>query len=245
MIPNSPHSAAESSPNGALPEPPTPRRLAAVWCCSVGTTWTLELRESAVDNAFGPIVDWISSGVPVSQPEPAALAHELLTERGLLLLRDSSADSCTRSRHHIGYVYRRRADHADGNGSAGGLMASCAAVQPLGLTVTHPTAGVCVVTVDGELDILTAPLLDVCLREQFAAAPRHLVLDLERVHFLGARGVTCLRQARKLAQQTPGSQLHLAGGVNRVVARPLQVTGVLEQFDIYPTLADALATLTD
>ncbi|MGH3772242.1 MAG: hypothetical protein ACRDRW_12735 [Pseudonocardiaceae bacterium] len=78
--------------------------LAAVWCCSVGATWTLELREPARDTALGTIVDWISSGVPVSQPVPDTLARELLAARGLRLISESSAARCTRSRHSIGYV---------------------------------------------------------------------------------------------------------------------------------------------
>lgn len=78
--------------------------LTAVWCRSVGTTWTLELRELGPDAAFGTLVDWISSGVPVTQPEPDALAHALLAARGLRLLRDPSANHHTHSRHRIGYV---------------------------------------------------------------------------------------------------------------------------------------------
>ncbi len=49
-------------------------------------------------------MDWISSGVPISQPEPEALARQLLAERGLQLFRDSSAGPGTRSRRGIGYV---------------------------------------------------------------------------------------------------------------------------------------------
>lgn len=79
----------------------TPPVLTVVWCCSVGTTWTLELRELDRDDA---LVDWISSGVPVSQPVPDALAGELLAERGLRLFR-ASGDPGTGSRHRIGYVY--------------------------------------------------------------------------------------------------------------------------------------------
>lgn len=71
---------------------------AAVWCRSVGASWTLELHE-----LDGAIVDWISSGVPISQPEPDALASGLLAERGLHLFCDPSAGPCTRSRHGIGY----------------------------------------------------------------------------------------------------------------------------------------------
>ncbi|MGH3972551.1 MAG: hypothetical protein ACRDS9_04395 [Pseudonocardiaceae bacterium] len=80
--------------------------LAAVWCRSVGASWTLELYELGRGRALGTIIDWISSGVPISQPEPEKLARELLTERGLYLFDDSSAGPCTRNRRGIGYVCR-------------------------------------------------------------------------------------------------------------------------------------------
>ena len=80
--------------------------LVAVWCRSVGTSWTLELHELDGGAASETIVDWISSGVPISQPEPDALARELLAERGLHLFCDPSAGPWTRSRYGIGYVCR-------------------------------------------------------------------------------------------------------------------------------------------
>ena len=36
--------------------------LVAVWCRSVGTSWTLELRGLDRDTALGTVRDWISSG---------------------------------------------------------------------------------------------------------------------------------------------------------------------------------------
>lgn len=78
--------------------------LAAVWCRSVGTSWTLELHELDGGTTPGKIMDWISSGVPIAQPEPQALAIELLAERGLQLFPDPSAGPCTHSRQGIGYV---------------------------------------------------------------------------------------------------------------------------------------------
>ena len=78
--------------------------LGAVWCRSVGTSWTVELHELDGDTAHGAIVDWISSGVPISQPEPDTLACGLLAERGLQLFHNSSVGPCTYSRHGIGYV---------------------------------------------------------------------------------------------------------------------------------------------
>lgn len=78
--------------------------LAAVWCCSVGTTWTLELHELKQDMQLGPVVDWISSGVPVTQPKPDTLTSDLLATRRLRLFPDPSPDPHTTSRHRIGFV---------------------------------------------------------------------------------------------------------------------------------------------
>jgi anti-anti-sigma factor len=123
--------------------------------------------------------------------------------------------------------------------STGGL-APYALGELLGLTVRPAAAGLCVVTVDGELDMLTTPLLRACVGEQLAADPEHLILDLEPVRFLGSSGLSCLIQARELA----GPRLHLTGLVTRAVIRPLEITGLLEFFDSYLTLADALAVLS-
>jgi hypothetical protein len=81
--------------------------LAAVWCRSVGTAWTLELREFGRDTLLRSAVDWITSGIPISQPEPPeALARELLAEHDQHLFSDSSAGPCTHNRCGLGYVRR-------------------------------------------------------------------------------------------------------------------------------------------
>lgn len=122
--------------------------------------------------------------------------------------------------------------------------AASASEPLLGLTVQHPAVGVCVVTVDGELDMVTAPLLEECLREQLASDPTHLIVDLQPVSFMASNGLNCLICIHELAQTT-GVQLHLAGLVTRAVARPLQVTQLLEVFNTYPTLSHALSALID
>jgi hypothetical protein len=66
--------------------------VAVVWCRSVGTSWTLELHQLRRDIPHTTLMDWISSGVPITQPEPPeALARQLLAERGLWLFCDSFA----------------------------------------------------------------------------------------------------------------------------------------------------------
>lgn len=119
-----------------------------------------------------------------------------------------------------------------------------AASELLGLTVEHPANGVCVVTVDGELDMCTAPLLDACLQDQLCTNPRHLVVDLQPVYFLSSSGLNCLLRTRNSAQTTT-TQLHLAGLTTRAVARPLQVSQLLDQFNTYPTVTHALTAIID
>lgn len=112
----------------------------------------------------------------------------------------------------------------------------------LQLTVQRPAIGVCVVTVGGELDMLTAPALQACIQQQLSTNPSHLVLDLQGVSFLDSKGLNCLLQARETTHTT-NTQLHLAGLVTRAVARPLQVSQLLNRFTTYPTITQALAAI--
>lgn len=130
-------------------------------------------------------------------------------------------------------------------GHRNGAVGPYTSAQLFGLTVRRPAVGVCVVAVVGELDILTTSLLDACIGEQLAAGPTHLILDLEALRFLGASGLSCLLRAHERAQQSPGTRLHVAGLVNRVVARSLEVTGLVGIFDSYPRVTDALAALVE
>ena len=77
--------------------------LAAVWCRSVGTSWTLELHELDGGTTPGKIIAWISSHANRATGAQA-LAKEILAERGLQLFPDSSAGPSTHSRQGIGYV---------------------------------------------------------------------------------------------------------------------------------------------
>ena len=94
-----------------------------------------------------------------------------------------------------------------------------APTRPLGLSVQHyPGVGITVVVVDGELALLTAPLLDKCLRDQLVAGPSHLIVDLESARFPGASGLRGLLRARELIGAS-GSQLHLAGLITSARSR--------------------------
>jgi hypothetical protein len=100
---------------GSVPERDAARRsvLAVSWCCSVGATWTLELHPvcyGSDDSALkGPVLDWISSGVPTELPAPESDTVDMLAERDLQLFPDVvpvEQVPRTRSRRLAGYATR-------------------------------------------------------------------------------------------------------------------------------------------
>lgn len=99
--------------------------------------------------------------------------------------------------------------------------------------------GITVVSVEGEIDMVTTPRLHSCLQDQLASTPQRLILDLSRVSFLGSSGlavlVECLDDARGR-----GSDLRLVPN-SRQVVRPLEATGLTTLFQTYPDMASALA----
>lgn len=66
---------------------------------------------------------------------------------------------------------------------------------------------------------------------------------LPAVRFLGSSGLNCLLDGRELVAQASRVQLHIAGLISPAVARPMEVTGLVDRFDTYPTVTDALTAL--
>lgn len=96
-----------------------------------------------------------------------------------------------------------------------------------------------VVTVGGDLDLLTAPLLTDELTEQFAKNPAVVILDLDDVRFLGSSGLACLVGARDAAERAHADLRIVCTSDN--VLRPLTATALIEVFDVRPDLDAALA----
>ena len=117
------------------------------------------------------------------------------------------------------------------------------ASEVLGLTVEHSASTVCVVTVDGELDTLTTPLLE-AVYATHCAPPGATGRGFTPGTFLSSSGLNCLLSIRDSAQTTT-TQLHLAGVASRPVARALQVSQLMDRFNTYPTLTDAVTAIID
>jgi anti-sigma B factor antagonist len=90
--------------------------------------------------------------------------------------------------------------------------------------------GVVTVTVVGEVDTFTAPVLRSSLDAQLEQQPRELVIDLSGVQFLGSAGLAVLVETQKSARSRD-VELRLVA-TTRAVTRPLEVTGLIDLFTI-------------
>jgi anti-sigma B factor antagonist len=118
------------------------------------------------------------------------------------------------------------------SGTAGPL---CSDMLDLQVAEHGPDARV--VTVEGEIDTLTAPELAVLVITQLVAAPL-VVLDLDGVQFLGSAGLSVLVKANKLATRE-GRRLRLVCH-SRMINRTLDVTGLRDQFTFADSVSAAL-----
>jgi anti-sigma B factor antagonist len=88
------------------------------------------------------------------------------------------------------------------------------------------------VTVVGDLDTLSAPVLGGCLAELLDHPDvRAVELDLSGVTFLDSAGLTVLASAHRTAQRA-GQVLRVRCGTARAVLRPLQITGLADVLTI-------------
>ena len=97
-----------------------------------------------------------------------------------------------------------------------------------------------VLTVHGSIDLLTVPQLGAAVLEAVSEQPRGLIIDLTATDFLASSGMAALLAAH--AAVTPAGRFGVVGG-HPAVTRPLQLTGLDDTLDVYPTLADAFSAM--
>ncbi|MFC0543551.1 STAS domain-containing protein [Kutzneria chonburiensis] len=106
---------------------------------------------------------------------------------------------------------------------------------------TELVGGVAVVRLAGELDMQTVPAATLELDNAIEGAPAGLVVDLTGLTFLASAGLAMLAAVSAKAGQASVT-LRLAAD-NRVVLRPLQITGLDAGFDIRESVESALGDL--
>ena len=113
------------------------------------------------------------------------------------------------------------------------------AAGPEDLTITSaPIDGVHTITVRGEIDHHTSGPLSQALSLSEGAAASRIVVDLSGVTFMDSSGINILIAARN-AVHDAGGWLRLAGATEPVM-RTMQLVGLAQIIDCYPTLRHAL-----
>lgn len=109
----------------------------------------------------------------------------------------------------------------------------------MSLTVnTQAQSGMAVVSVSGELDMATAPLLQQHLSELLERGQSRLVFDLADVSFCDSTGLSVFVRAKNSCDAVDGV-VRLAAP-QRGVLRILEVSGLVDVLQTYPTVAEAV-----
>lgn len=107
----------------------------------------------------------------------------------------------------------------------------------MGLQVAEHGADARVVTVEGEIDALTAPELSLFLTEQLTVA-QVVVVHLDGVRFLGSAGLSVLFEANEIATRED-RELRLVCH-SRTANLALEATGLSEHFTFANSVPEAL-----
>lgn len=118
-------------------------------------------------------------------------------------------------------------------------MTSQPAPHPGSLSVSTRWAepDVAVLSVAGDLDMLTAPQLTESLHQVLDRRPRTVVVDLSKVDFLGSAGLAVLVTAHERAESRDSLRIVASA---RETQRAFSMTGLDELLDLYPTCEAAL-----
>ncbi|HEY3008364.1 MAG TPA: STAS domain-containing protein [Micromonosporaceae bacterium] len=110
----------------------------------------------------------------------------------------------------------------------------------MSLTVsTQAQRGMAVISVAGELDMATAPLLQQHLTELLERGQNRLVFDLADVSFCDSTGLSVFVRAKNNCDAVDG--LVRLAAPQRGVLRILEVSGLVDVLRTYPTVAEAVA----
>lgn len=112
------------------------------------------------------------------------------------------------------------------------------AEQTIALSASQPAAGVTVLAVSGEVDMVSAPALRDALVNGLADGGT-FVVDMTGVTFLGSAGLAVLVEAARLAPQHSATLKVVATA--RAVTRPLEATGLGEVFSVHESVDAALS----
>jgi anti-sigma B factor antagonist len=116
---------------------------------------------------------------------------------------------------------------------------------PAGLDISSRLVeGRLVVEVVGEIDLDTAPQLHAAIVDAIDRAPEAAcIVDLTDVSYLGSAGLTVLLATTRHAEARSRS-LPIVVDANRPVIRPIELTGLDDEFRLFHSVEEALQSST-
>jgi anti-sigma B factor antagonist len=99
-----------------------------------------------------------------------------------------------------------------------------------------------IVTVDGELDLATAPQLGAVIAEMLDQGHRHLVIDLTEAAFLDSTAMGMLLYSIIPLRDDPDAAVVIAGA-HGVVDKSLGVSGIGAMFTLFDTREAAISNV--
>jgi anti-anti-sigma factor len=109
----------------------------------------------------------------------------------------------------------------------------------LGLATNWLEPDVAVLSVAGDLDMLTSPQLGQALEQLLSREPRTVVVDLSEVTFLGSAGLAALVTAHQRAESPEVLRIVAP---SRDTRRTFAMTGLDDLLDLYPSRDAALTS---
>lgn len=100
--------------------------------------------------------------------------------------------------------------------------------------------GIAVLKVGGDIDLATVPALEAAIDEALVPRPTGLVIDLSEVGFLASAGLQALVATHN--NVSPSAQFAVVAN-SAATSRPIQLTGLDQIFELYPTLDEAMAAV--
>ncbi|BBY03549.1 STAS domain-containing protein [Mycobacterium seoulense] len=95
-----------------------------------------------------------------------------------------------------------------------------------------------VLTVSGEVDMLSSPHLAEAIQTALGTKPAALIVDLSKVDFLASAGMTVLVTAQ--AEAEPPTRFAVVAN-GSATSRPIKLMGIDSVLALYSTLDDALS----
>ncbi len=102
-----------------------------------------------------------------------------------------------------------------------------------------PNETTCVLEIEGEVDVYTAPQLKQDIVQIAERGVKHLIINLSKVEYLDSTGLGVLIGGLKRLREGEGNLVLVGPGMR--ILRIFEITGLDKIFDIYPTEEEAAA----